>query len=113
MRWKTKEEKLWEVFEKRLKAGAGNDENTSHNMRLVYTLSCYVWSWRQEYKAVYQISRKTYDILLHKVEELEKQIQIGKEDTKAKQAVQDAYSWLESLLAHRVRLTKAEKPKVY
>lgn len=116
MRYKTKEERLWEKFEKRLIAGAGNNEHTPFNMQVVYALSCYIWSWRQEYKiecTSYQISRKTYNGLFQMVKDLEDKIQSGKYDTEARQAVQDAYSWLDSLLAHRIRLTKAEKPRVY
>ncbi len=113
MRHKTKEELLWEKFEERLKAGAGSN---AHNMKIVYTLACYVWGWRQEYKTEYfsyYIDRSTYDGLQQTVEELENEIQSGIGDTEAKQAVKDAYSWLECLLAHRIRLTKAEKPRVY
>lgn len=116
MRYQTKEERLWDKFEKRLIAGAGNNENTPFNMRIVHKLSCYIWSWRQEYKTEctsYQISSKTYDRLKQTVKELEDRIQSGKYEVEARQAVQDAYSWLESLLAHRIRLTKEEKPRVY
>ena len=116
MRYQTKEERLWDKFEKRLIAGAGNNENTPSNMQIVYTLSRYIWGWRQEYKTEctsYQISSKTYDGLKKTVKELEDRVQSGKYEVEARQAVQDAYSWLESLLAHRIRLTKEEKPRVY
>lgn len=116
MDFKTKEEKLWEVFKRRLRDGASNNANTPSNKRLIYTLSCYVWGWRQEYKtecSSYQIGRKTYNGLLQTVKELEDQIQSGAYEAEARKAVQDAYSWLESLLANRIRLTKAEKPRVF
>ncbi|MFI3225775.1 MAG: hypothetical protein R3Y09_00080 [Clostridia bacterium] len=116
MQYKSKEEKLWDIFEQRLIAGASNDENTLLNMKIVHSISRYIWIWRQEYKTnctSYIISRKTYNKLIQTVKELENQIQSGRYTTEATQAVQDAYKWVECLLAHRIRLTKAEKPRVY
>lgn len=107
MQYKTKEERLWEGFSYRLRALAG--DNNSPNKSLTYRLSCYVWSWRQEYRAQYSIKASTYNRLIDTVNELEKQIQSGDYEAEAKQAVEDAYSWLGSLLFHRV----TKKNRVY
>lgn len=107
MQYKTREERLWEGFSYRLRALAG--DNRSPNKALTYRLSCYVWSWRQEYRAKYSIKESTYNRLLNAVSELEKQIQSEDYEAEARQAVEDAYSWLESLLYHRI----TKKCRVY
>lgn len=102
MHYKTREERLWEGFSYRLRLGARDNTDTPYNKRLIYRLSCNVWRWRQEYRAQYRIKEETYNSLLQTVRELEDQIQSGKYEAEARQAVEDACSWLESLLDHRV-----------